>query len=65
MALAAGDEATRRLLEAANLTGEALFTRTVLASREVIRFCVGGRATTRSHVEAGWSLLKRLAPPNL
>lgn len=59
----AGDAATDALIEAANASGEALFTRTVLDGRSVLRFCVGARTTERRHVEAGWALLDRLAPP--
>lgn len=58
----AGDTATDGLIEAANASGEALFTRTVLGGRTVVRFCVGARTTERRHVEAGWALLQRLAP---
>ncbi len=57
----AGDAATDGLVEAANASGEALFTRTVLDGRSVVRFCVGARTTERRHVEAGWALLQRLA----
>ena len=61
--LVAGDAATDALVEAANASGQALFTRTVLDGRSVLRFCVGARTTERRHVEAGWALLARLAPP--
>jgi aromatic-L-amino-acid decarboxylase len=60
VALRAGDDATDRLVHAANATGEALFTRSVLDGRSVLRFCVGGRTTERRHVEAGWGLLTSL-----
>ena len=56
-----GDEATDAVLAAANASGEALFTRTVLDGRSAIRFCVGGRTTERRHVEAGWQLLRDVA----
>lgn len=56
-----GDAATDALIEAANASGEALFTRTVLDGRSVLRFCVGARTTEARHVEAGWGLLQRLA----
>lgn len=59
--LVAGDDATDALVEAANTSGEALFTRTVLDGRPALRFSIGGRTTERRHVEAGWSLLQRLA----
>jgi aromatic-L-amino-acid/L-tryptophan decarboxylase len=56
-----GDAATDGLLTAANASGRALFTRTVLDGRSVLRFCVGGRATERRHVAAAWQLLQELA----
>jgi aromatic-L-amino-acid decarboxylase len=56
-----GDDATDALIEKANATGRALFTRTVLDGRSVLRFCVGGRTTGPRHVEAGWRLLQDLA----
>jgi aromatic-L-amino-acid/L-tryptophan decarboxylase len=58
---AAGDAATDALIEAANATGEALFTRTVLDGRSVLRFSIGARTTERRHVEAAWRLLTDLA----
>lgn len=61
LALRAGDEPTDRLVEAANATGDALFTRTVLGGRSALRFCVGGLRTERHHVEKGWELLQGLA----
>jgi aromatic-L-amino-acid decarboxylase len=61
-ALRAGNGATDALVEAANATGKALFTRSVVDGRSILRFCVGGRTTERRHVEAGWRLLQELAP---
>ncbi len=61
--LRGGDAATDALIEAANATGEALFTRTVLDGRSVLRFCIGGRITGRAHVEAAWALLQRCVGP--
>jgi aromatic-L-amino-acid decarboxylase len=58
-----GDAATDAMIEAANASGRALFTRTVLDGRSVLRFCVGGRTTDRRHVEAAWQLLQALAEP--
>jgi aromatic-L-amino-acid decarboxylase len=52
---------TDALIEAANATGEALFTRTVLDGRSVLRFSIGARSTERHHVESAWHLLQRLA----
>jgi aromatic-L-amino-acid decarboxylase len=65
-ALRRGDDATEALIEAANATGEALFTRSVVTApggppRTILRFCVGSRTTQRRHVEAGWRLLQSLA----
>jgi len=54
--------ATDALIESANATGEALFTRTVLDGRSVLRVSIGARSTERSHVEAAWRLLQRTAP---
>ena len=56
-----GNEATDSLIERANLTGKALFTRTVLNSQSTLRISVGSRLTTESHVFAGWQLLQSLA----
>jgi aromatic-L-amino-acid decarboxylase len=54
--------ATDALIEQANATGEALFTRTVLDGRTALRVSIGARRTEWEHVEAAWSLLQRLAP---
>ena len=59
-----GDDADARtdaLIDAANATGEALFTRTVLDGRVALRFSIGARSTEWTHVEAAWRLLQRLA----
>jgi aromatic-L-amino-acid decarboxylase len=56
-----GDAATDGLVAAANASGRALFTLTVLDGRSVLRFCIGGRTTERRHVEAAWHLLQDLA----
>jgi aromatic-L-amino-acid decarboxylase len=60
IALCAGDAATDDLVERANATGRALFTRTVLDGRSVLRISVGAGATTRRHVEEAWELLRGL-----
>jgi aromatic-L-amino-acid decarboxylase len=59
--LVAGDEATDALVAAANATGLASFTRTVLDGRSAIRVSIGGRTTEARHVEAAWALLQQLA----
>jgi aromatic-L-amino-acid/L-tryptophan decarboxylase len=60
---AEADAATDALVERANASGEALFTRTVLDGRSVLRISIGGRRTERRHVEAAWDLLSRLVTP--
>jgi aromatic-L-amino-acid decarboxylase len=55
------DAATDALIEAANATREALFTRTVLDGRSVLRISIGGRTTTDAEVASAWGLLQRLA----
>ena len=57
---AQADAATDELIERANATGRALFTRTAIGGRSTLRFCVGGRLTERRHVLDGWSLLQQL-----
>ena len=52
-----GDSSTDRLIERANRSGEALFTRTVLEGRSVLRVSIGARSTQQRHVDAAWKLL--------
>ncbi len=59
--LTAGNEATDALIERANATGRALFTRTVLDGTVACRVSIGGRTTERRHVEDAWALLQELA----
>ena len=59
--LVAGDAATDALIERANETGAALFTRTVLDGQVACRVSVGGRTTEERHVRAAWELLRTLA----
>lgn len=61
IALREGDEATDRLIEEANATGNVLFTRTVLDGRSVLRFSIGTTATQERHVRAAWEMLQSLA----
>ncbi len=63
LCIAAGSNAeTDDLIERANASGEALFTRTVLDGRSVLRISIGARTTTRDHVVQAWSLLTTLLP---
>ena len=55
------DSATERLIEAANATRRAWFTRTVLDGHPVLRFSIGSRATEERHVAEAWQLLQTLA----
>ena len=59
--LVAGDEATDAMVSAANASGKALFTRTVLDGKVACRVSVGGRTTGATHVEAAWRLLQEVA----
>lgn len=61
--LRAGDTATDALVEAANATGDALFTRTVLDGRSALRISIGSATTRWRHVESAWRLLESLADP--
>jgi aromatic-L-amino-acid/L-tryptophan decarboxylase len=54
--------ATDALIDAANATGEVLFTRTLLDNRSALRISVGARATTHRDVLGAAALLQRLAP---
>jgi aromatic-L-amino-acid decarboxylase len=56
-----GDDATRRVLERVNDSGEAYLTHTKLADRYTIRMSIGGTWTERRHVEAAWKLIQSAA----
>jgi len=58
----ASNVATDTLIDAANASGAALFTRTVLDGRSVLRVSIGARSTERHHVESAWRLLQDLTP---
>ena len=58
VALSEGDEATDALIERANTSGTALFTRTVLDGRSVLRVSIGSHTTRAEHVDAAWQLLQ-------
>ncbi len=58
--VATANRRTEALIEAANASGQALFTRTVLDGRSVLRLSVGARTTERHHVLAAWELLAAL-----
>ena len=50
---------TDALIERANASGTALFTRTVLDGRSVLRISIGSHTTRQEHVDAAWSLLTK------
>lgn len=56
-----GDEATQRLLDAVNASGEQYLTHTRLDERVVIRVSIGQTHTEARHVRALWDHLVRLA----
>jgi len=61
LCIALADNAeTDDLIEQANASGAALFTRTVLDGRSVLRISIGARTTTRDHVVQAWELLTTL-----
>ncbi len=55
------DEATTRLIEAVNATGNVAWTGSELDGRPMIRVSIGQRATEERHVDALWSLIDELA----
>ncbi len=59
--LVSGDAPTDAMISAANASGKALFTRTVLDGKVACRISVGGHATDHTHVRAAWELLQSLA----
>jgi len=59
--LTEGNEATDAMIVAANDTGKALFTRTVLDGTVACRVSIGARSTDTHHVRAGWELLREVA----
>lgn len=59
--LRAGDEASRKLLEAINASGRAYLTHTKLADRFTLRMSIGGTLTRRRHVESAWRLIQETA----
>jgi aromatic-L-amino-acid decarboxylase len=52
-----GDEATKRLMEALNKSGDLYMTHTVIRGRMAIRFSVGGLSTEERHVRRAWNRL--------
>jgi len=61
VALAAGDEATRGLLDRVNATGRCFLTHARVGGRFAIRLAVGAATTGRDDVLATWRLLENLA----
>jgi len=53
--------ATAAMIDRANADGAALYTRTVLDGRTVMRISIGATSTTRDHVVAAWRQLQSVA----
>ena len=49
-----GDEATDRVAQHLNEQGEMSVTMTTVQGRRILRVCIGGTQTRKSHVEAAW-----------
>lgn len=56
-----GDEATQRMFEAVDRSGEVLLSPNVLAGRKVIRLAIGNIQTSREDLEVVWRLLRDVA----
>jgi aromatic-L-amino-acid decarboxylase len=64
-ASAAGDDATRSLLERANRSGTVFLSHARVAGRLAARLAVGGTLTERRHVEAAWQAVDAAADGRL
>ena len=62
LAMQDGNDATDELIKRANASGSALFTRTVLDGRSVLRVSIGSHTTRCEHVDAAWQLLRDVHP---
>jgi len=56
-----GDEATQRVIDRVNASGEAFVTHTRLDGTLVLRVCIGAQRTEARHVERLWALLTSAA----
>ena len=56
--LKAGDQATERLRDALNASGNMYLIHTKLSGKTVLRLAVGGTFTERRHVERAWEVIK-------
>lgn len=54
-----GDEATKRLHEELNKSGQIYLTHTTLNSKYTLRFCIGQATTELHHVESAWKLIQK------
>jgi aromatic-L-amino-acid decarboxylase len=59
--LVAGDAASEALLRAVNASGAAYLSHTRVRGHYVLRISIGATLTERRHVQALWTLLRRLA----
>jgi len=49
-----GDDATDKVAQQLNEQGEMFVTATTVAGRRILRVCIGGTQTRKTHVEAAW-----------
>jgi aromatic-L-amino-acid decarboxylase len=56
-----GDAATEELLRRLNASGEVYLTHTRVHDHFVLRLAIGSPFTTRAHLEAAWTLIRRTA----
>lgn len=56
-----GDEATQRILDTLNESGELYLSHTKLNDRYVIRMSIGQAGTTEAHVRAAWERIQQAA----
>jgi aromatic-L-amino-acid decarboxylase len=49
-----GDEATDRVAQQLNEDGQMSVTVTTVQGKRILRVCIGGTQTRKSHVEAAW-----------
>ncbi|GAC1424789.1 MAG: pyridoxal-dependent decarboxylase [Actinomycetota bacterium] len=52
-----GDEATQRVMDTVNKSGEIYVTHTRVHGRLAIRFCIGGTRTEQRHIDKAWRAL--------
>ncbi len=59
--LKSGDEATQKLMDALNRSGDLYLTHTKLGGKLTLRMCIGQTNTTERHVERAWEKIREEA----